>query len=671
MSYFVTGATGFIGRNLVERLLEREGKIYVLVREGSRGRLEELKSRWGAGEDRIVPVIGDISVEHLGCEDRIQELKGEIDHFFHLAAIYDMTADAETQRVSNVGGTRHAVQLAEAVEAKRFHMVSSIAAAGLYKGTFTEDMFEEAEKVDNHPYFQTKHESEAVVREECEVPWRVYRPGIVVGHSETGEIDKVDGPYYFFKLLQRARNLFPHWVPGIGIEGGKINLVPVDFVVKAMDHIAHLDGLDGQAFHLTDPKPMTAGQVINAFAKAAHAPEAAMRIDSKMFEFIPKQVRMGLTMLPPVKRFTDQLLADFGIPRSVLVYINYPTDFDSTKTQEALEETDIRVPPLPSYADKLWDYWERNLDPDLFKDRSLSGAIGGKVVLITGASSGIGKATAIKCAAAGAEVLLVARTPEKLEETKAEIEQEGGTAHIHKCDLSDLDDVERMAAEVLEKHERVDVLVNNAGRSIRRSIELSYDRFHDFQRTMQLNYFGALRLILSLMPAMRKRSKGRKGGHIINVSSIGVQTHTPRFSAYVASKAALDAWSRCVASEVIDDGVHITTIYMPLVRTPMIAPTKMYDAFPTSTPEQAADMICDAMIAKPKKVATRLGNFGELLYNVTPKASDAILNTAYKLFPESKAAKGEEAKKDGKPAKEEELSTEGVAFAYLMRGVHW
>jgi NAD(P)-dependent dehydrogenase (short-subunit alcohol dehydrogenase family) len=671
MSYFVTGATGFIGRNLVERLLEREGKIYVLVREGSRGRLEELKSRWGAGEDRIVPVIGDISVEHLGCEDRIQELKGEIDHFFHLAAIYDMTADAETQRVSNVGGTRHAVQLAEAVEAKRFHMVSSIAAAGLYKGTFTEDMFEEAEKVDNHPYFQTKHESEAVVREECEVPWRVYRPGIVVGHSETGEIDKVDGPYYFFKLLQRARNLFPHWVPGIGIEGGKINLVPVDFVVKAMDHIAHLDGLDGQAFHLTDPKPMTAGQVINAFAKAAHAPEAAMRIDSKMFEFIPKQVRMGLTMLPPVKRFTDQVLADFGIPRSVLVYINYPTDFDSTKTQEALEETDIRVPPLPSYADKLWDYWERNLDPDLFKDRSLSGAIGGKVVLITGASSGIGKATAIKCAAAGAEVLLVARTPEKLEETKAEIEEEGGTAHIHKCDLSDLDDVERMAAEVLEQHERVDVLVNNAGRSIRRSIELSYDRFHDFERTMQLNYFGALRLILSLMPAMRKRSKGRKGGHIINVSSIGVQTHTPRFSAYVASKAALDAWSRCVASEVIDDGVHITTIYMPLVRTPMIAPTKMYDAFPTSTPEQAADMICDAMIAKPKKVATRLGNFGELLYNVTPKASDAILNTAYKLFPESKAAKGEEAKKDGKPAKEEELSTEGVAFAYLMRGVHW
>jgi NAD(P)-dependent dehydrogenase (short-subunit alcohol dehydrogenase family) len=671
MSYFVTGATGFIGRNLVEQLLERDGTIYVLVREGSRGRLEELRSRWGAPEDRIVPVIGDLSQEKLGCAEVIDDLRGDIDHFFHLAAIYDMTADAESQRIANVEGTREAVRLAEALDAKRFHMVSSIAAAGLYKGTFTEDMFDEAEKVDNHPYFQTKHESEAVVREESEVPWRVYRPGIVVGHSETGEMDKIDGPYYFFKLLQRARNAVPQWFPGVGIEGRKINIVPVDFVAKAMDHIAHIDGFDGQAFHLTDPNPLSAGQVINTFARAAHAPEAAMRIDSKMLDFIPKQVRSGLTMLPPVKRITDQVLADLGIPRSVLVYINYPTDFDSTKTQTALEGTGISVPPLPSYADKLWDYWERNLDPDLFKDRSLSGAIGGKVVLITGASSGIGKAAAVKCGAAGAEVLLVARTPEKLEETKAEITEAGGTAHIHQCDLSDIEDIERMAKEVLEQHGRVDVLVNNAGRSIRRSVELSYERFHDFERTMQLNYFGSLKLILSLLPTMRKRTEGRKGGHIINVSSIGVQTHTPRFSAYVASKAALDAWSRCVASEVIDDGVHITTIYMPLVRTPMIAPTKMYDAFPTITPDEAAEMITRAMITKPKKVATRLGNFGELLYNIAPKASDAILNTAYKLFPDSSAAKGK-AKEDGKPAeKEQELSTEGVAFAYLMRGVHW
>ena len=252
-------------------------------------------------------------------------------------------------------------------------MVSSIAAAGLYQGTWREDMFEEAQNLDTHPYFRTKHESEAVVREECSRPWRVYRPGIVVGHSETGEMDKVDGPYYFFKLIQRLRNALPQWVPTIGIEGKEINIVPVDFVAKAMDHIAHLDGLDGQAFHLTDPNPKTAGQVINIFARAAHAPQMGMRIDPKMLAIVPAPVRSGLQMLPPVKRITDTVLGDLGIPRSVLTYVNYPTQFDSREAQAALEGTDITVPPLETYAGKLWDYWERNLDPDLFKDRSLAG----------------------------------------------------------------------------------------------------------------------------------------------------------------------------------------------------------------------------------------------------------------------------------------------------------
>ena len=175
-----------------------------------------------------------------------------------------------------------------------------------------------------------------------------------------------------------------------------------------------------------------------------------------------------------------------------------------------------------------------------------------------------------------------------------------------------------MADEVLDQHGHVDILVNNAGRSIRRSIALSYDRFHDFERTMQLNYFGAVRLILELLPAMRER----KSGHIINVSSIGVQTNTPRFSAYVASKAALDAFSRCIASEIIDDGVHITTIHMPLVRTPMIAPTKMYDRFPTITPDEAADMICEAMITSRSGSRPRSGTFGEILYALAPKSID-------------------------------------------------
>jgi NAD(P)-dependent dehydrogenase (short-subunit alcohol dehydrogenase family) len=668
VAYFVTGATGFIGRHLVELLLEREGTIHVLVREGSKGRLEELRSGWGVGEDRVIGIVGDLSQPRLGVSDEdVERLKGEVDHLFHLAAIYDMTADAESQRIANVEGTRHMVEFAEAVEADRVHMVSSIAAAGLYKGAWREDMFEEAEDLDTHPYFRTKHDSEAVVRDELSRPWRVYRPGIVVGHSETGEMDKVDGPYYFFKLIQRIRNAVPQWMPTIGVEGKEINLVPVDFVAAALDHLAHLDGLDGRVFHLTDPNPKTAGQAMNEFAKAAHAPQFAMRLDPKMLGIVPQQVRSGLMMLPPVKRITDQVLGDLGIPRSVLTYVNYPTSFESKETQQALEGSGISVPPLETYADKLWDYWERNLDPDLFRDRSLAGAVQRKRVMITGASSGIGKAAALKIAEAGGIVLLVARTPEKLEETKAEIEEAGGTAHIHRADLSDLEDIDRMLDEVLAEHGGVDILVNNAGRSIRRSVALAYDRFHDYERTMQLNYFGALRLIIKLLPGMRER----KSGHIINISSIGVQTNTPRFSAYVASKAALDAFSRCIASELVDDKISITTIHMPLVRTPMIAPTKMYDAFPTSTPEEAADMICNAIIDRPKKVATRLGNFGELMYAVSPKSSDAILNTAYKLFPDSKAAKGEkEAEGKGKGT-DEEASTEQVAFAYLMRGVHW
>jgi short-subunit dehydrogenase len=663
MNYFVTGATGFIGRNLVARLLQREGTIYALVRAGSRGRLEELRTAWGADGVRVVPVDGDLSQPGLGVsEEDLVTLRGDVDHFFHLAAIYDMAAGAEAQEVANVEGTRHAVELAGAIEAGCFHQVSSIAAAGLYRGTWTEDMFEEAQDLDTHPYFRTKHESERVVREESRRPWRVYRPGIVVGDSRTGEIDKVDGPYYMFKLLQQVRRVLPGRLPIVGIEGGEINIVPVDFVAAAIDHIAHQPDLDGRAFHLTDPRPKTAGEVLNLFARAADAPQAALQLDSGITDPVTSLARTGLRFFPPAKQAVKVALDRVGIPPGVLQYVNYPTRFDSTETQRVLAGSGIEVPPLESYADRVWDYWERNLDPDLFKDRTLSAAVRGKVVLITGASSGIGKATAVKVADAGATVLLVARSVDKLEETKREIETAGGIAHIHRCDMSDMDDVARMAEEVLAYHGQVDVLVNNAGRSIRRSVKLAYERFHDYERTMQINYFGALKLILALLPSMQ----ARKSGHVINVSSIGAQTNPPRFSAYVASKSALDAFSRVIASEVVDDGVDITTIYMPLVRTPMIAPTRMYDMFPAITPEEAAEMIAGAMIGRPKKVATRMGTFGELLYAVAPTISDKILNTAYKLFPESQAAKGK-----GDEAPDKAPTTEAVAFAHLMKGVHW
>jgi short-subunit dehydrogenase len=424
--------------------------------------------------------------------------------------------------------------------------------------------------------------------------------------------------------------------------------------------------LYGNTFHLVDTAPLTVGESLNEFAKAAHAPRFAMRIDANVTNAIPKPVRAGIKALPTVQHVRNGLLEDLGIPPDVMEHRDFRCDFDARDTQRALHGTGIAVPPLSAYSATLWDYWERNLDPDLFRERSLSKAVEDKIVVVTGASSGIGRNLAQKLGEAGGNVVLVSRTREKLEEVAREVEKAGGTGHVHPADLSDIDDIERVANEILEEHGRVDVLVNNAGRSIRRSVKASYDRFHDYERTMQLNYFGALKLILAFLPGMRERGRG----HIINVSSIGVQTNTPRFSAYVASKAALDAFSRCVAPEVIGDGVDITTVYMPLVRTPMIAPTNIYDAFPTLTPDEAAQMLADAIIDRPKRKASRLGTFGEVLYAVSPKSVDRVMNTAYRIFPDSKAARGkkEEAKAE---EKEEEMSTEAIAMAYLMRGVHF
>ncbi|MDX6670790.1 MAG: hypothetical protein QOI91_1153 [Solirubrobacteraceae bacterium] len=660
MTYFVTGATGFIGRNLVESLLaNREGQIYVLVREGSTERLDKLIERWGQ-PDRIVPVVGDLTQPKLGVSDEtIAELKGNVDHFFHLAAVYDMAADAEANMTLNVGGTRNAIDLANEIEPGIFHHVSSIAAAGKHRGLFREDMFDEGQKLD-HPYFKTKFESEKLVRTGVKAPWRVYRPAVVVGDSRTGEMDKIDGPYYFFKLIQKLRHMLPEWVPLVGPELGHTNIVPVDFVAQAMDHIAHQEGLDRQAFHLTNPRRQRVGEALNEFAKAAHAPQLAMRIDSRLIQALPTGA-IGMAMkLPAFKNVRRAVLSDYGIPDDVIDNLALTAEFDTRDTERALEGSGIEVPPLADYAEKLWDYWERNLDPDLFKDRSFEGAVNGKTVLITGASSGIGKAAAHKIAAAGGIPLLLARSMDKLQETKKEIEDRGGTAYAYSADLADTDSIDAVVQEILAEHATVDMLVNNAGRSIRRGITLSLDRFHDFERTMQLNYFGTIKLVMALLPHMTEQ----RSGHIVNVSSIGAQTNPPRFSAYVASKAALDAWTRCVGSELIGLGITFTTIHMPLVRTPMIAPTKMYDSFPTISPDEAADLICEAIRAKPKTINTRLGTFGEVAYALAPKAVDQILHMAYKVFPDSAAAKG---KKDP----DEKASNEQVALAHLMRGVHW
>ena len=254
--------------------------------------------------------------------------------------------------------------------------------------------------------------------------------------------------------------------------------------------------------------------------------------------------------------------------------------------------------------------------------------VAGQVVLITGASSGIGAGLSHRLARAGATVLLVARSLDKLQDTVDDIRADGGRAHAYRCDLADLDSCDRLCEQVLAEHGGVDILVNNAGRSIRRSVMHSLDRFHDYQRTMQLNYFGAIRLAMNLIPAMQARGQG----HVINVSTMGVQSAPARFSAYLGSKSALEGWTLAAQNELVHTGVEFTLMNYPLVRTPMIAPTAIYRYVPAMSEERAVDWLCEAIVTRPKRKVPAFGLASQVMYQVLPKTSELIVNTSFQLL---------------------------------------
>ncbi|CAL9617805.1 hypothetical protein SUDANB95_05741 [Actinosynnema sp. ALI-1.44] len=594
-TYFVTGATGFIGRRLVGRLLARPDceHVFVLVRPRSADRV--------AKHDKLTVVPGDL-------RDPIDPDTPAADHVVHLGAIYDLTAPDDEQHLTNVVGTRNVLDHARA-HGSVLHHVSSIAVAGDHRGTFHEDDFDLGQR---HPsaYHRTKFEAEKLVRAATGTRWRVYRPAAVVGDSTTGEIDKVDGPYYFFPLIAALAHL-PARLPLLAPHLGATNIVPVDYVVDALDRLIHADVPDRSTFHLTaDNTSLT--DVYNALAKAAGAPV----------------VRAAWPTLPlpatPTSAILTGTLTELGIPPQVLPNLALNATFDSTTTRTT---TGLEPPPFHTYADTLWRYWREHLDPLRAARRH---GLAGRTVLITGASSGIGRATALAVAKKGATVLLVARRAEELDQVAEEIRRDDGRAHTYPCDLTDAEAVEALLKRVLADHDGIDMLVNNAGRSIRRSVHLSVDRLHDYERTMALNYFAPLRLILGLLPHMRER----RFGHVVNISSMGVQIGTPRFSAYLASKSALDAFSRVAASETVADGVTFTSVRMPLVRTPMIGPSKVYDAFPAASPERAAQWVVRALERRPEEVNLPLGVLVEMARKFAPKTMRSLVHLGYRAMPE-------------------------------------
>jgi NAD(P)-dependent dehydrogenase (short-subunit alcohol dehydrogenase family) len=661
--YLVTGATGLIGRHFTQLLLEREDteRVWLLVRESSQDRLAGLVSGW-PNPDKVSLVRGDLGEERLGVGESVRdELRGNVDHLVHLAALYDLTADDDESVKANVDGTRHVVELAGDLRVGCLDHVSSVAVAGDHKGVFTEEMFDAGQRLPT-PYHRTKFEGEKLVREQNEVPWRVYRPAVVVGHSVTGEMDKVDGPYYLFNAISRLTSV-PQ-LPIAGPELGTTNIVPVDYVAKALLRLVTTEGLDGRAFHLVSPEPQSVVSVYNAFARAAGAPAITMTLDRRTSGGIVRLVKLS-EHIPGVTIARDAVLERLGIPPVLLETLSFPSVFSSSSTRKALAGSGIDVPRLEEYAPVLWRYWREHLDPFRARKHGPRGELDGRRVIITGASSGIGRATALRVAAEGAVPLLVARRQHELEEVRDEIHAAGGYASVYPADLTDEESVHKAVDAMLAEHGRIDMLVNNAGRSIRRSIKLSYDRIHDYERAMAINYFGAVRLILAVLPHMSER----KFGHIVNVSSIGVQGIAPRFSAYAASKAALDYFSKIAATETHGDGITFTTIHMPLVRTPMIRPTKIYDAFPTKSPEQAADMVVRALKDRPKHIGTPAGQAMQIAYALTPGLTDAVAYQGFRIFPDSTAAGGSGELKIGRGDKH--LSRAATALIRLTRGFHW
>jgi thioester reductase-like protein/NADP-dependent 3-hydroxy acid dehydrogenase YdfG len=623
MRYVVTGGTGFIGRRVVSRLIgsQPDAQVWVLVRRESLGRFERLALDWG---ERAKPLVGELP--ELGLSDETVAELGQVDHLVHCAAIYDITVGEAEQRAANVEGTRAVIELTRRLDAT-LHHVSSIAVAGDFPGEYTEDDFDVGQQLPS-PYHQTKFEAELLVRSTPGLRYRIYRPAVVVGDSRTGEMDKVDGPYYFFGVLAKLAAL-PSFTPILLPDTGRTNIVPVDYVADALVALMHADELDGRAFHLTAPKTVGLHGIYRGVAQAAGLPP--------LRGSLPRSAATPLLkMSGRAKVLRGMAATQLGIPPEIFDVVDLAPTFAAEATRNALQGTGIEVPEFATYAPRLWQYWAEHLDPDRARRDDPSGALVGRHVIITGASSGIGRAAAIAVAERGATVFALARNGEALDDLIAEIRAKGGQAHAFPCDVTDSASVDHTIKDILGRFDHVDYLVNNAGRSIRRSVVNSTERLHDYERVMAVNYFGAVSMVLALLPHWRER----RFGHVVNVSSAGVQARSPKYSSYLPSKAALDAFSDVVATETLSDHITFTNIHMPLVATPMIAPSKRLNPVPAISAERAAAMVVRGLVEKPGRIDTPVGTLAEAGNYFAPRLSRRILHQLHLGYPDSAAARG-------------------------------
>lgn len=636
-AYFVTGGSGFIGRRVLARLLaDGDAQVTVLIRRGSLPALAAILEQLPGG-DRVVTAVGDLREDNLGLSSSMLGALASVEHVIHLGAIYDLTADDDALREVNVAGTARIAAFA-AERGAMLHQVSTMSVAGDHAGDFTEDDFD-LEQGFPTAYHQTKFDAERAVRDTPGLRWRIYRPSGVVGDSVTGEMNKIDGPYFFFERLS-AMGRVPSFLPIPTWGLGDANVVPVDFVADAIVAlIGYHPDESGLVFHLADPQPMSITDLFNALAPAFGAP--------RLFAAVPSALArpmLAATGSAPLRPGRDLVVQQLGIPPVLLDVAALPMTVRADRTATVLDGLGVRLPALAEYAPRLWAYWAEHLDPGRHRRDDERGPLVGKKIVITGGSSGIGKATARMAITRGADVILVSQEAEQLgevaDELNAELPKPGlplGTATAYPADITDEAAVRTLVKSIIAEHEYIDILVNNAGRSIRRASVNALDRAHDYQRLMAVNYFGAVYMTLSVLPHMIDR----QAGHIVNVSSVEVQNRAPRFGAYAASKAALEAFADATGAETLSDHVTFTNVRLPITRTRMIAPTRAYESRRGIWGvDKAANRILKAIVERPKRVNSVVGNLAEFGHWAAPRLTNRIMHQEYLRVGESEAALG-------------------------------